>query len=105
MIVTRSDAMLSLRPGARFVLRDGEVQYYSHELPEPTSAEIEAELVRLKAASASLEYQERRASSYPPLKDFADAFYWQEQGDDQPMTAWLEQCKAVKSAHPKPDAK
>ena len=45
--------------------------------------------------------QEKRAALYPPLTDFADAYYWQEQGDPSKMAAWVAACAAVKALVPK----
>jgi len=44
----------------------------------------------------------QRAAAYPPLAELADALYWQAQGDDSKMTAYLEACAAVKARFPKP---
>ena len=46
-------------------------------------------------------YAELRRREYPPLTDLADALYWQENGDKQPMKTWLEQCAMVKAKYPK----
>lgn len=48
-------------------------------------------------------YQTLRSREYPPLGEFADAFYWLQQGDSTKMTAYLEACAAVKAQYPAPE--
>jgi hypothetical protein len=43
-----------------------------------------------------------RLAAYPPLSDFADAYYWQQMGDPSKMQAWRDRVTAVKKAYPKP---
>lgn len=47
-----------------------------------------------------LTYQQLRAAEYPPLADFADAYYWQQKGDNLKMVAWLNTVDAVKREFP-----
>ena len=47
------------------------------------------------------EYQRLRKPEYPPLADLADALYWQSQGDESKMTAYLAAVDAVKQKYPK----
>jgi len=42
-----------------------------------------------------------RAAAYPPLADLADALYWQVQGDDSKIAAYMASCAAVKVQFPK----
>lgn len=44
-----------------------------------------------------------RRAAYPPLADFADAMYWQAQGDNGPMLVWQAACAKVKADFPKPE--
>lgn len=44
-----------------------------------------------------------RAEVYPPLADFADAYYWQERGDPKPMKKYLARIDAIKAKYKKPD--
>jgi len=46
---TKADALLSLRPGAQWALRDNGLEWLDQEQTEPTEAEIETELARLIA--------------------------------------------------------
>lgn len=47
MISNIGDALLSLRPGAEFVIRGGVIEFYQHDDPQPTEAELQAEIERL----------------------------------------------------------
>lgn len=47
-------------------------------------------------------YVEKRAREYPPLEEFADAFYWLQKGNPALMNAYIAKCDAVKASHPKP---
>jgi hypothetical protein len=47
-------------------------------------------------------YIAKRQAEYPTLADFADAYYWSQNGDNTKMTAYLEKCDEVKSKYPKP---
>jgi hypothetical protein len=55
-----------------------------------------------KAQHALLEVVAARRAAYPPIEDFADAMYWQTQGDNSRMKDYMAACRAVKLAHPKP---
>lgn len=55
-----ADALMSLRPGAEFVIRGGVIEFYQHDDPQPTEAELQAEIDRLKAAQPMVELREKR---------------------------------------------
>jgi len=42
-----------------------------------------------------------RHEAYPRIEEFADAYYWQENGNKEPMNAYLAKVKAVKVKYPK----
>jgi hypothetical protein len=63
----------------------------------PTKTQVEVEIARQEAER----YKEYRAPEYPPLADLADAVYWQSQGDESKMTAYLAAVEAVKIKYPK----
>jgi len=43
----------------------------------------------------------KRREEYPPLEEFADAYYWSQRGDQKPMEAYLRKIDDVKAKHPK----
>lgn len=47
------------------------------------------------------DYREQRRYAYPPLADLADALYWQAQGDDSRMDAYVARVARVKALIPK----
>ena len=67
----------------------------------PSNEEILVEKERLLQEYLALEYQRKRKAEYPPLADLADAIYWQAQGDESKMTAYVAACEAVKVKYPK----
>jgi hypothetical protein len=99
-----SDAISSLRPGAQWTWIGTEysgLKWLDTEQTKPTVEEINAEIERLKEVELARYYQQPRQEEYPPLADLADALYWQSQGDDTKMTAYLAACDAVKAKYPK----
>ena len=49
-MITKLDAILSLRPLAEFTLRGDELEWLDSKQTEPTQAEIDAEIARLQEA-------------------------------------------------------
>jgi hypothetical protein len=43
-----------------------------------------------------------RMSEYPPVSELADALWHQQNGNEDPMTAYLAKCAEVKTRWPKP---
>jgi len=103
-MITVIDALISLKPGAQWTWSGTEyagLNWLDTEQTKPTAEEINAEIERLKAVELAKYYQQPRQEEYPPLADLADALYWQSQGDDTKMTAYLAACDAVKAKYPK----
>jgi hypothetical protein len=103
-MITAKDALISIRPGAQWAWSGTEysgLTWLDTEQTKPTVEEINTEIERLKAAELARYYQQPRQAEYPPLTDLADALYWQSQGDDSRMTAYLAACEAVKIKYPK----
>jgi len=97
-------AILSLRPGAQWMLRDDDyanIEWIDTVQTQPTEEEIAAEIVRLQAEYDAKQYQRDRAPEYPSLADFADAMYWASQGDNTKLDNYYAACEAVKLKYPK----
>lgn len=75
--------------------------WMSTEYPKPTKQQIETALAEIEAERAELKYRSLRKREYPPIEDLADAIYWQAQGDDTKMDAYVAQVDAVKLKYPK----
>ena len=63
--------------------------------------EVAYDKAAVDAYVAANAYIAKRASEYPPIGDFADAYYWAQNGDDTKMTAYIDKCEAVKTKYPK----
>jgi hypothetical protein len=100
-MITKINAILSLVPNAQVTVRDDEVEWHEPSVAPVTNAQIDAEFARLQAEYDAKEYQRNRVKEYPSLADFADAYYWSQQGDETKMTAYIEKCEAVKTKFPK----
>ena len=113
---TDSDALLSLAGNIPWKLtgenivwatdeEDNEypsnLEWYDSSTQIPSKEQISAEVIRLQTEWDSKEYQRLRQPEYPPLSDLADALYWQAQGDNTKMTAYLAAVDAVKTKYPK----
>lgn len=63
--------------------------------------EIAYDKAAVDAYVAANAYKAKRAAEYPSLAEFADAYYWAQNGDDTKMTAYIEKCAEVKQKYPK----
>lgn len=96
-VVQIGDAISSLSPKAQWVCYENDldrIEWTDDSIPQPSNAEIEAEVKRLQAQYDALQYQRDRI--YPPIGDQLDEIY--HNGIDE----WKKTIKAVKDAHPKP---
>ncbi len=100
-----SSALKSLCPTAQWSCNGedyGSIIWHVEPDAVPTQAEIDAEIARLQAEYESTAYQRQRAPQYPELKDFVDAYYWAQKGDNTKMDAYIAACDKVKADYPKP---
>lgn len=99
--IDKSDAILSLVPNAQIVVRGDAVEWINPSQAPVTDAEIDAELVRLKAVFESLDYQRKREQEYPDVKEYLDGIV---KNDQAQIQAYIDACLAVKAKYPKPIA-
>ena len=105
-----SEALISLKPGAQWSLNGDEYNGLIWNEPpvweggqrKPTREEINQEIERLQAEYEAKEYQRQRAPEYPDLREFVDAYYWAQKGDETKMNEYITKCDAVKDMYPKP---
>ena len=45
-------------------------------------------------------YIAKRVAEYPPITDFADAYYWAQKGKTELMDAYVAKCDAIKLKYP-----
>ena len=74
-MITKADALQSLRPGAEWVLRGDELEWLDANQTQPTEAEIAAEVARLQAEYDAKAYARSRAAEYPAIGDQLDALF------------------------------
>ena len=81
-MIDLSDALLSLKPEAEWVLRGDKLEWMDTKQTEPTQSEIDAELVKLRAEYDAQEYARNRAAEYPDTGTQFNKIY------DDGVTKW-----------------
>ena len=110
-MITTIDALQSLRPSAEWVLRGEELEWLDTTQPQPSEAEITAEITRLQAEYDAQAYARDRQARYNaelPMGDQFDAIlkgFDQLRLDGQDLPADLDEVISIwlgiKSAIPK----
>ena len=95
MSISTSDAINSLKPGAKYVLRGETLEWKDSSQTEPTTSQITTEKARLQAIE---DYQKPRRQQYPPIGDQLDDLFRQGAFSSD-MAAKIQK---VKSDNPKP---
>lgn len=97
-LINKATAILSLRPAADFEMYGDIIKWNDLEQTEPTSDEIEAEILRLQTEYDNLDWSRARKSKYDLLNQDEMRF------DDlvNGTTTWVDAINAIKAAHPKP---
>jgi hypothetical protein len=96
-VITKVDAIHSLKPKAIWVLRGDTLEWVDEKQTEPTTSEIDAEVIRLQAAYDAKAYARSRAAEYPSIGDQLDMIYHNGDGGATFQAA----IKAVKDKYPK----
>ena len=63
--------------------------------------EVAYDKVAVQAYVNAHAYIAKRAAEYPPITDFADAYYWAQKGKTELMDAYVAKCDAIKLKYPK----
>ena len=98
-------AVQTLVPGKGFGVRGYDystLQFADETVVKPAEEELWELALQYQAEYDALEYQRLRAPEYPSAGELADAIYWQSQGDNSKMEAYLAAVEAVKIKYPKP---
>ena len=74
-MITKTEAIRSLAPGAKFTNVHDVITWYSDGITQPSDSDIDAEIVRLQAEYDSQAYARNRATAYPPIGDQLDAIF------------------------------
>jgi len=98
------DSITSLVNGASCVVKDNSEIIWTDSRPQPTDAEIQAEVTRLQTEYDNNQYQRDR--QYAPTGDQLDMLWHSidagEFGDTAKQSEFYTANKAVKDANPKP---
>ena len=97
-MITKGDALISLRPGAVWSIKGDAVEWLSPKVEPPSEKEINDKIAVLQADYDSKQYQRERV--YPSIGDQLDLIYWDKINGTE---KWKETIDSVKSAHPKPE--
>lgn len=73
--MNKVNALLSIRPGAQWVLRGDDLEWLDTNQTQPSDAEIEAEVARLQAEHDAKAYARSRSAEYPSIGDQLDALF------------------------------
>ena len=106
-MIDKHNALVSLCPGAAFVIRNGELEWLDKKQTQPTEVEIEAEIVRLQTEYDALAYSRARATSFPTWQEQMDMLWHAiDTGDwtaaKVKTTDFYTKLKKVKDDNPKP---
>ena len=95
--VSKFDAILSLKPNAKFTVRGNEtIEWLDDTETQPSDTEIQNEIDRLQAEYDALEYQRKRKAEYPTIEELVVALY-----DTDDKAAIDAKRAAVKAKYPK----
>jgi len=97
-MITLENALISLKPNAEWTLEDSSnvntLIWVDSKQTKPTTAEINAEVIRLQAIE---DYQAPRRAEYPSIADQLDDIY------HNGIDAWKATIKTTKDKYPKPE--
>ena len=97
-MITKANALHSLRPGAEWVLRGDELKWLDTNQTQPTEAEITAEVARLTALEPARIATENRRSAYIVE---ADPLFFKAQRGEATMEEWQAKVAEIKTRFPK----
>jgi hypothetical protein len=97
-MTTKTNALVSLRPGAEWVLRGDELEWLDANQTQPSDAEIEAEVARLTALEPALIATENRRAAYITE---ADPLFFKAQRGEATIEEWQAKVAEIKARYPK----
>ena len=98
MIMTIHDALASLHPTSKWIIRGDVLEWCDEDIPAPTQSEIDIEIERLQSEYDAQEYARNRATAYASTGDQLDMQYWDSVND---TTTWKDHIASVKAQFPK----
>ena len=97
-MITKIDAIQSLRPNSQFVIHDGVLEWHDTEQTQPTEEEIQTEIKRLEQQYNLNQYSRDRAAAYPSQPEQMDLLF------HKGITGWRDEILKIKNEHQKPGA-
>jgi len=97
-MITKVEALHSLRPGAEWVLRGDDLEWLDTNQTQPTEAEITAEVARLTALEPARIATENRRSAYIVE---ADPLFFKAQRGEATVQEWQAKVAEIKARFPK----
>jgi DNA transposition AAA+ family ATPase len=97
-MITKVDALISLRPGSQWNLRGETIEWLETNTTVPSEEEIQNEMAKLQAKYDAQEYARKRAPEYPPITDYLDGIV---KGDEEQVQAYIDKFLEIKAKYPK----
>ena len=97
-MITKADALQSLRPGAQWTLNGDELEWLDTEQAQPTDAEIEAEVARLQALEPIRIAEASRKAAYQAE---ADPLFFKWQAGEGTQEEWQAKREEIRQRYPK----
>ena len=97
-MITKANALSSLRPGAEWVIRGDDLEWLDQNQTQPTDAEIDAEVARLTALEPARIATENRRAAYIAE---ADPLFFKAQRGEVTMEEWQAKVADIKARFPK----
>ena len=97
-MITKAQAIASLREGAEWVLRGDDLEWLDANQTQPSDAEIEAEVARLTALEPARIATENRRAAYITE---ADPLFFKAQRGEATMDEWQAKVAEIKTRFPK----
>ena len=94
----KATALQSLAPGAEWVLRGDELEWLSADIPQPSDAEIEAEVARLQALEPIRIAESNRRAAYQAE---ADPLFFKWQAGEATQAEWQAKRDEIRQRFPK----
>ena len=96
-MITKANALQSLRPGAEWVLRGDELEWLDKTQTQPTDAEIDAEVARLTALEPARITEANRKAAYMAE---SDPLFFKWQAGEATEEEWLAKRAEIRARFP-----
>ena len=97
-MITAMDAVLSLVPNAKCAVSGDQIILWESQEPQPTDAEIDAEVARLQALEPIRIAEANRRAAYIAE---ADPLFFKAQRGEVEQQVWLDKVAEIKARYPK----